>query len=756
VRRIFGLSFFVLGFSSLIAQVVLIRELMSSLYGNEFFIGWILFAWFLWTAVGSFIGGRIFKEILSVYRVSLTCHFLAACFFPLLIAFVRSSRQWFGAAPGEIPNLLPALGVSFCLLAPFCLILGIQFAVAVRNVICRQDELESGILIGKAYSAETLGFVVGGVCFSYFLVFVNEFTVAAIVALANWAAMVGLFYARPSLNKKVVVVAMALLLGLSVGLFAKAGGLNFRTARWRFPSESLVKTVNSVHGNVSVTRAKKQINFYQSGLWVGSDDDDVLSEYLVHFPMLAHPNPRKILLLGTGFGGVLREILKYDPERVDYVEIDKEMVRCARENLPETYGRYLQDKRVRVFFEDGRSFLKDGAGQYDVILVNVPNPSTALLNRCYTEEFFASLRRHLSADGLVATRLDFSPNMLTAPLSNLGASVYRTLQKTFPSVLLLPEDTLFLIASPRPGWQVTPETLIRRLSERKIETFFVVGPYIQYRMTNDRVASVREALGLNFGAKSNGDFSPRGYYYNLTYWISLFHPGLAGKLVRAAWVPFRFVFGAFLLLAAIPLILSLGSRMRKKIACLTAMTVGGFSLMSAEVIVIYSFQIFYGNLYDRIAWIVAAFTAGMGIGAVLGTRRRHKFSLLSLFWVHLGACGFFLGWLQMLQRTSLTAVLPEPAMQAVYLFFGIFIGGLIGFEFPIANKLFFRGEKKFQHKTGTIYGADLIGSCLGALAVSVWWIPVYGLAKTLLLLAALNGVAALLFFVAKNLSGKNQ
>jgi spermidine synthase len=755
VRRIFGLSFFVLGFSSLIAQVVLIRELMSSLYGNEFFIGWILFAWFLWTAVGSLIGGRIFKEILSVYRVSLTCHFLAACLFPLLIALVRSSRQWFGAAPGEIPNLLPALGVSFCLLAPFCLILGIQFAVAVRNVICRQDEIESGILMGKAYLAETLGFVAGGIFFSYLLVFVNEFTVAAIVAFANWAAMVGLFYARPSLNKRVVIVAMALLLALSAGLFAKAGGLNFRTARWRFPTESLIKTVNSVHGNVSVTRAKKQINFYQNGLWVGSDDDDVLSEYLVHFPMLAHPKPRKILLLGSGFGGVLREILKYDPERVDYVELDEEMVRRARESLPESYDRYLQDKRVRIFFEDSRSFLKDDAGQYDVVFVNVPNPSTALLNRCYTEEFFSSLRKHLSADGLVATRLDFSPNVLTAPLNNLAASVYRTLQKAFPSTLLLPEDTLFLIASPRPGWQVTPEMLIRRLSERKIETFFVVGPYIQYRMTNDRVASVREALALNFGAKPNGDFSPRAYYYNFTYWISLFHPGLGEKLAHAAWIPFRFVFGALLLLTAMPLILSLGSGARKKNACLTAMAVGGFSLMAAEVIVIYSFQIFYGNLYYKIAWIIAAFMTGMGIGAVLGTRRRHKFSLLSLFWVHLGACGFFLVWLQLLKRVFPAVALPEPAMQAVYLGLGIFIGGLIGFEFPIANKLFFRGEKKFQHETGTIYGADLIGSCLGALTVSVWWIPIYGLVKTLIFLAALNGVAALLFFVAKNLSGKN-
>ncbi|MFA6599978.1 MAG: hypothetical protein WC352_03355 [Candidatus Omnitrophota bacterium] len=754
MKRVFAFSFFILGFSSLISQVVLVRELMISFYGNEFFIGWILFSWLLWTGVGSLLGEKLFRELLTVYRASMACHFLTAVSFPATLVAVRASRLVLHTAAGQVPNILPALILSFLVMAPLCLVFGLQFVAGTRNTIFRHDEIESGVLIGRSYLAETLGFVAGGILFSYSFVFSNEFFVAAAVAFVNLAAMSGLLYARPSLKRNAALTLIVLTLIFSVTLLLKADGLNFRTTALRYPSQTLVSSINSVHGNITVTRTRNQHNFYQNGLFVGSDDEQVANEYLVHFPMLAHPNPKRVLLIGTGYNGALREILKHHPDQVAYLEVDDTLIRLAHQYGPVYLDSFLEDRRVRIFYDDSRRFLKQNADPYDVILVNVPNPSTALLNRCYTDEFYASLKAHLRPGGIVAARLDFSPNFLPRQLNDLAACVSRTLQRSFSSVLLLPEDTLYFIASPEPGWAVTPEILTERLRSRGIENYFVVPSYIQYRMTNDRVAQVREALKHNYGAKTNYDFQPRGTYYNLVYWLSVFYSKLSGAFAAAGWVPFRTVFGSILLVVALPLVLFLGSPRRKKTVCFVAMSVGGFSLMAAEVLVIYSFQVFYGNLYYKIAWIIACFMAGMGLGALWGSQRRHKFSTLSLFYIHFWTAVVFLAWLGLVRYGHDRLLVTPEMVQTVYLALAVAIGGLIGFEFPIANKLYFRGESNLQQKTGSIYTADLIGSGFGALSVSVFLLPLYGIEKTLILLCAVNLVASLLFFLIKNLGRK--
>jgi spermidine synthase len=754
MKKIFGLSFFVLGFSSLISQVVMIRELMSSFYGNEFFIGWVLFSWLLWTAIGSLIGERVFGNLLSIYRISMACHCLIALFFPATILFARSAKLILGTASGQIPNILPALGLAFFLVAPLCVILGLQFSVVSRNTIFRHDEVESGILVGKCYVMETLGFVAAGILFSYYFVFANEFTVAAVVALLNLTAMTGHLYGRTSLKRKVALGVIFLTMLFTAALWTQSSRINFKTAKLRFPTETLVTTANSVHGNIAVTRTRQQCNFYQNGLLAGAEDEQVFAEYLVHFALLAHPSPKKILLIGTGFNGPLREILKYDPDSVYYLEIDDEMVRIAHRNIPPYMDEFLGDRRVRIFYDDSRHFLKNSIDRFDVIIVNVPNPSTALLNRCYTDEFYGLLKTHLKPGGLVTTHLDFSPNYLTNELSNLTASVYHTLKKSFPSVMLLPEDNIFFVASPANGWAVTPQVMIERLASRQIENHFVVGPYIEYRLTNDRVKSVRSSLDRNYGARNNYDFQPRAYYYNLVHWLSYFNYPLSSRLAELGWVPFRIVFGSVLLMVVIPLVLFWSSSARKRAVCFTAMSVGGFSMMAAEVLVIYSFQIFYGNLYFKIAWIIACFMAGMGFGALWGTRRRHKFSILSLFYIHFWTAVYFILWLGFLKYGPQKVFWSDELTQTVFLALSVLIGGIIGFEFPIANKLYFRGEKNLHQKTGTIYAADLIGSCLGALMISVFLLPLYGITKTLVLLCALNLVASILFFLAKNLGRK--
>src|SRR3989338_5392093 len=158
-------SLFILGLTSLVAQVIIARELMVSFYGNEFFIGWILFAWLFWVGMGSIIP-KFFKNFPAGLPLLVSCHLLAVSLLPLEIILIRLSKIFTTVSAGQIPDFLPATAVSFLIMAPLCLVLGLQFTVAVQCRIQLSAEADKGHSAGKAYTVESAGFVFGGPVFS--------------------------------------------------------------------------------------------------------------------------------------------------------------------------------------------------------------------------------------------------------------------------------------------------------------------------------------------------------------------------------------------------------------------------------------------------------------------------------------------------------------------------------------------------------------------------------------------------------------
>ncbi len=186
------LSLLVLGFTSLAAQVMLTRELLVTFYGNEFFIGWTLFAWLFWVGVGSVLEKIIKNESGDILFIAL-CHLATAILLPLELILVRSGRPFLAASPGQIPDLLPVMIVSFFVLAPLCAVFGLQFALVARSWTA-----------GKAYLSEVLGFVLGALAFSYYFAFCNEFmTAVAIMGLNVSAAGLLSFSNKSLLGKKI-------------------------------------------------------------------------------------------------------------------------------------------------------------------------------------------------------------------------------------------------------------------------------------------------------------------------------------------------------------------------------------------------------------------------------------------------------------------------------------------------------------------------------------------------------------------------
>ena len=736
MKRALAFSFATLGITSLIGQVMLIRELMTVFYGNEFFIGWILFAWFFWVGLGSLATGRWAFGTTRPAQWLIGCHIAITVLLPASIFLARCSRLAVDAVPGVIPDLLPSLTFSLFALAPLCLLLGAQFVIAARAWESLKDRPTLDRILGEGYVHETLGFVIGGIMFGYFFVTTNEFVVIAFLAWLNVFA--GSFICALPRNRTLAArLTLVVVSTLTAIVFLLARPINERTARFRFPGQNLLESRNSIYGNLAVTRNAEQHNFFENGLFLAADRGEMANEYTVHFPMLFHRAPKNVLLIGNGFNGALVEILKHNPDRVDYVEIDPELIRLARFYLPADLERVFSDPRVRVTVADGRFFLKRRAATeplYDVIIVNLPNPSTALINRYFTKEFFAEALSQLKPDGLLSTKLAFSPDYVSRELEDLGASVFRSLQSVFPHVTILPEYEILFIAS-----RHRPALLKERLVQRGVETRFVTDPYISYRLGTDRIPQVFRAFQENATAQVNRDGKPIACFYSLVYWISSFHPHLARIAAGTSRVSAGWMAVAAVLIGA--LIYGVRRRSAARLPAL-AMGTGAFSLMVCEVVIILAFQVFYGYLYYRLSLIIAGLMLGMAIGTwaathVLGRDHRHSLALL-----HGGIAAYCLAFIFIAQFLAATSVKYSTAIELIFLLLAAAVGALVGFEFPIANKLYLEHHVGDPRKAGVIYGIDLAGSCAGALVAGVWMLPVLGITGTMVTLAVLNTMVA--------------
>ena len=142
-----------------------------------------------------------------------------------------------------------------------------------------------------------------------------------------------------------------------------------------------------------IAKRLDQYSIYGNGQILTSFPDPYQSALKAHFILCEHPHPEKVLLIGGGISGIIKEILKHPVKTLHYVELDATLVGMGRKYLPSEDKMALRDPRVTIFLNDGRYYVKKCQEHYDVIILNLPDPSTALLNRFYTLNFFTEITR---------------------------------------------------------------------------------------------------------------------------------------------------------------------------------------------------------------------------------------------------------------------------------------------------------------------------------------------------------------------------
>jgi spermidine synthase len=749
--RLLPLAVGICGGAGIFAQTILMRELVVAFYGNELTTGFLLGVWLLGTAFGSGVLGRApilqRNALLSFARAQV----LAGILMPVSVVLVRLSPPIFGRTPGEISDLVPMFLTPLLWVFPFCVVIGFLFTAGVRAFEEAKGPGTAAGRIGWIYFAESLGAGIGGLVVSFLLL--RWLSNLSIVALAS-ASLLGTgarFLRRLEHRRSALVSGGLAVAALVLPLLERP------TLRLLWRGLEVTEVGNSVYGQTVVTRLGGSISFYVNGLLMFTWPDYLTAEQTAHPPLLEHPAPKDVLLIGGGAGGLLAEVLKHPTVRhVDYVELDPTVIRLARKTLPDSVVSLLEDPRVATHHLDGRRFLRITPRRYDVILLNLPDPHNVQVNRFYTVQFFREARRKLAPGGLLAFQVNSSENAIGPDLAEFLRCLEASLAHEYRRVVLLPGESTTFLASTDGALSAEADTLLGRLRSRGIPATYVREYYLPYQLTRERKLYLAERLRAAGNPGLNLDLRPVAYYFDVTLWSTLFTQSLR-NLLRFLRVHGRTLLGgaAFLGMAAC-LILGLAEWRRtgdlRRMPVLVTILSVGFAEISLEVASIVAFQALFGYAYYELALLVAAYMIGLTCGSFFGTRavQRGGGARARAVAVQLGFLLLVLGFFEMLRQASTTAP-QDTVSQWLKLGFPLAVGlagAAGGYQFPVANAILLGRRERAREAAGLLYGIDLVGSSAGALLTSTFVIPLMGVQNTLLGLALLNGFSLLFLMVS--------
>jgi len=155
-------------------------------------------------------------------------------------------------------------------------------------------------------------------------------------------------------------------------------------------------------------------------------DEFVYHEMIAHVPLHTHPNPKKVLVVGGGDGGVIREILKHpEVEKATLVDIDGKVIEYSKKYLPTIAGK-LDDPRVDLQVDDGFMHIANSENEYDVIMVDSTEPVGPAVN-LFTKGFYEGIAKALKEDGVFVAQTDnpwFQQDLIR--------NAYQDVSETFP------------------------------------------------------------------------------------------------------------------------------------------------------------------------------------------------------------------------------------------------------------------------------------------------------------------------------------
>jgi spermidine synthase len=486
-----------------------------------------------------------------------------------------------------------------------------------------------------------------------------------------------------------------------------------------FKGQQLVYSKDTPYGNVAVTQTNGQYNFYENSTLVFSTDNTIMPEEAVHFTLLQRSSAEKVMIVSGGLTSMVPQVLKYtNVLSVDYFEINPWLI-----HIEEKYLQTPVSNRLRVVTKDARQWLKKCNKEYDAVLINAPDPSSAQINRYFTLEFFQEVKKALKQSGVISISLSSTANYMSKEALEINRMVFRTLNQVFSQVVILPGERNYFLASD----SSLRTDIAKAVQEAGVENDMVNGYYINDLMLMKRSNQMKAELESG-PAEVNSDLSPQAYLLQIVYWWNTFKG--------------RSLFFPALILFLMAGIITLALRKARPVAF--GVFTGGFAGAAAEFLVLIMFQVFFGYIYQMIGLIVACYMIGLTTGALCDGK-----------WYAGNVWNKYIGLqcllLVLVLFVPLVATLPgqihnlqEWVLQSALLSITFFIALTTGLEFNLAGRL---EPGSPGQAAGILYSLDLAGASTGTMVVSLLFFPLLGLWKTCLIMAGLvfGGMLYLLF-----------
>jgi spermidine synthase len=747
-----------MGFSGIIAQILLLRELLITFYGNELSIGIILANWLILEATGSFFIGKRIEKIKGKIEAFVGLTLLFSLFFPTAIYLVRIWKGVIGVIPGEGLGLLLILCSSFFILLPVslphgalftfgCKIFSLRFSAKGR--VNASGGKEDATSVGKVYIYETIGTIAGGIAFTYLLIaYFHSLQIALGVAFLNIIVCVYLLsplWRNARKAGKILGSVAVILLVLCAYLIVspKADQIHKLSIKKQWQSQNIIHYQNSIYGNVAVTKSAEQYTFFSDGIPIITTPipDIAFVEEFVHLPMFFHPHPREILIISGGAGGLINEILKHPVKRIDYVELDPLILEVVKKFSTSLTKSELSDPKVNIHYVDGRLFIKKTPHRYDLVLVGLSNPQDLQTNRLFTREFFSLVKNRLNKEGILVISLPGSLTYLSKELRNLNACILNTLEEVYPHIRIIPGDgtNLFLASMSQALSLIDQAELSQRFKERNLKVSLLTPSHIQYKLhprwLNWFLESLQEST-----EKINQDFRPLGVFYSLSYWNALFSPYMKKIFNYFEKVNIGLIFILVGVFALFFIFLNFRIRDPSKVSIPLAIASTGFAGMIFDLALIFTFQALYGFIFYWIGLLTTAFMVGVAVGSLVMTSLLARIKKDIAFFLKIEAAIIIFSGMLPLIFLKFSSYLDRPVifllLQIIFLVLSVVSGILIGAEFPLANKIHltrsFQGREgeNLSRTAGLLYGSDLFGGWIGGIMGGVVLLPVLGLLKT--------------------------
>jgi spermidine synthase len=483
-------------------------------------------------------------------------------------------------------------------------------------------------------------------------------------------------------------------------------------ARFLFPGQELLKSVETPYGRLSLFRDNGQISSFSGGMPLYSAGNEAICEEIIHYSFIQSSHIKRAMLVSFDPQCIAVEIAQYGVPEVVYFSTNPWLLDFLPDSLSVPDAGNFNCPRMDIV-----RFLSSDTSRFDAILFSLPAPSTVYLNKYYADEFIGLLKKRLNPGGIITWTLPTAMNYQSSTALDLNSCVHAAIQRHFRRILLVPGIQLYFIA----GDSALTSAIAAEVDRRGIKADYVNSYYIDDGLLQMRINEAES--GIRPDSEINSLWRPVGYYNSLRLWLDQHRTGLL-FLVTA------------LLFLMIPFLVIRSTKLPSLFAI-------GFAAASLEYLVMVGYQLAFGDLAANSGILIAIYMVGTALGASgvkkipLSPARWNSYvALAALLTLLIPFVLFRLNIFTGNRLLLFTCFLLLQTIVALY----------AGAMYALAVK--FTGKQNGTHPA-KLYVADLLGATTGMLAISLLAFPLAGLVNTGMMLTGL-----VLLFLIKSILWK--